>query len=55
MDRRSFLQTTALGSLGAAALDPSDLPSGTEPNTPDNRPNVLVILADDMGFSDLGC
>ncbi|MCS3952814.1 arylsulfatase [Salinibacter ruber] len=55
MDRRSFLQTTALGSLGAAALDPSDLPSGAEPNTPDNRPNVLVILADDMGFSDLGC
>jgi arylsulfatase A-like enzyme len=55
MDRRSFLQTTALGSLGAAALDPSDLPSGPEPDAPDDRPNVLVILADDMGFSDLGC
>ena len=22
---------------------------------PENRPNILVILNDDMGFSDIGC
>ena len=55
MDRRSFLQTTALGSLGAAALNPSTLPGRTDEESPDARPNVLVILADDMGFSDVGC
>lgn len=54
MDRRSFLQTAALGSLGAAAYEPSDLPASSRSNSPDDRPNVLVILADDMGYSDLG-
>lgn len=54
MDRRSFLQTAALGSLGAAAYEPSDLPASSRSDSPDDRPNVLVILVDDMGYSDLG-
>ncbi|MBV9158677.1 MAG: sulfatase-like hydrolase/transferase, partial [Acidobacteriaceae bacterium] len=53
--RREFLQTT-LGA-GAAALLPLD--SGASmPNQQaqqNTRPNIVFIIADDMGFSDLGC
>jgi arylsulfatase A-like enzyme len=42
MQRRQFLQTMT----GAAAA----LPAATQ-----GRPNIVVILVDDMGFSDIGC
>ena len=44
LDRRAFLQTMAApaaAAWGAPARDP--------------RPNIIVIMADDMGFSDIGC
>ncbi|MCC6590631.1 MAG: sulfatase-like hydrolase/transferase [Bryobacterales bacterium] len=41
MLRREFLQAAA----GAAAAAPRGA----------KRPNVMIILADDMGFSDAGC
>ncbi len=49
-DRRDFLKTVAAGS--AAFLVPSLARAQSRTR---ERPNVLLIMADDMGFSDVGC
>lgn len=56
MNRRSFLQMMAMtaaaapfGSLSASSLQSL---SGAPKK---KRPNIVVLLADDMGFSDIGC
>jgi len=47
LDRRSFLQLAAMAA-GAAC-------GGTNAPVEDPRPNIVLIMADDMGFSDIGC
>lgn len=46
INRRAFLQSLA-ASVCAASLARSA--------TQDRRPNILIIVADDMGYSDIGC
>lgn len=49
--RRKFLELSAAGTLGMAL--PNWACSRSRPA--DERPNIIVIMADDMGFSDPGC
>ena len=44
-----------VGSVLAAGAIMSARPAKAEPSTPGKRPNLLLIVADDMGYSDLGC
>jgi arylsulfatase len=57
IDRREFLQKSALTLAGLAAGLPTARAAQTQTGAAAqvNRPNFLVIIADDMGFSDAGC
>ena len=57
MRRRDFLRVAGIGGAAAAAGSPV---SGNAESSPVEgsdpvRPNIVVIVADDMGFSDAGC
>ena len=50
MNRRQFLKTVSAGMFVPALISRLADAEGAS-----NRPNILVIMADDMGYSDIGC
>jgi arylsulfatase len=54
-NRRDFLKTVGLGAAAIALPGCTDMTRRSGDAGPAGKPNIILIMADDMGFSDIGC
>ena len=54
IDRRHFLKTIGIGAAALGLQGYANLLQAA-PGKTNGKPNIVLIMADDMGFSDLGC
>jgi len=55
MNRRKFLQSAALTAVSISVPGSLKAAESISSQETKNKPNIILIMADDMGFSDLGC
>ncbi len=54
-DRREFLKRLTWASAGALAASSLGPMTGCRFRPGEKRPNIVILFADDLGFSDIGC